>query len=62
MGYYVVTSRFGMLYDLMYFVDECYKYGIGVILDWVLGYFCKDVYGLYLFDGILIYEYKDKDV
>lgn len=43
----------------MYFVDKCYENGIGVIVDWVFGYFFKDGYGLVFFDGIYFYEYLD---
>lgn len=58
-GYYSVTSRYGSPRDLMHFIDKCHQEGIGVILDWVPGHFCKDDNGLRLFDGTALYEYSD---
>ena len=43
----------------MYFVDCCHKRGIGVILDWTPGQFCRDSHGLLQFDGTPVYEYPD---
>jgi 1,4-alpha-glucan branching enzyme len=58
-GFYAPTSRFGPPADFKWFVDECHRNGLGVLLDWVPGHFPKDAHGLARFDGSALYEHED---
>ena len=60
-GYFSSTSRYGTNEQLMRFVNELHKAGIGVIMDFVPVHFVRDDYALRLFDGTPTYEYDREE-
>lgn len=58
-GFFAPTSRYGTPADFKYLVDTLHQNGIGVILDWVPGYFARGNDGLASFDGTCLYEHMD---
>lgn len=55
-GYFAATSRYGEPADLKYLIDACHRAGLGVLIDWIPGHFCSDLFGLAEFNGTLLYE------
>ena len=58
-GYYAPTARYGTPDDFRYFVDQCHRRGIGVLLDWVPAHFPRDDFALARFTGEPVYEHAD---
>ncbi|WP_082985014.1 1,4-alpha-glucan branching protein GlgB [Gallibacterium genomosp. 3] len=59
LGLYAPTRRFGDAKGLCYFLEKAHQAGIYVLLDWVVGHFPTDEYGLSKFDGTALYEHAD---
>lgn len=59
-AYYAPASRYGTPADFQYLVDSFHREGIGVILDWVPGWFPKNTEGLSDFDGTCLYEHLNE--
>jgi len=55
-GYYAVCGRYGTLEE---FVNQAQQAGIGVIMDWVPGHFCRNANALAYYDGTPTFEYQD---
>lgn len=60
-GFFSPTSRYGTAHQLKQLVEECHRFRIGVIMDFVPVHFAVDGYGLNHYDGTTLYEYPEKD-
>ncbi len=58
-NYYAPTSRHGTPQEFMWFINECHRNGIAVILDWVPAHFPDDEFGLAMYDGTHLFDHQD---
>ena len=56
-NFYAPTARLGTPEELKQLIDTLHREGIGVILDWIPGFFARGKEGLSSFDGTCLYEH-----
>ena len=56
-SFFAPTARLGKPEELKLLIDTLHQAGIGVILDWVPGFFARGKEGLSAFDGTCLYEH-----
>ena len=59
-SFFAPTSKYGTPDDLKAFVDKLHEAGVGVVFDIPIARFPKERYGLFEFDGGMLYE-RDVD-
>lgn len=57
-GLFATSFRYGDPHQLVELIEYAHSKGIGIILDFVVGHFCKDSFALENFDGSKLYEAK----
>lgn len=58
-GFYALAAQYGTPQEFKSFVNRAHEAGIGIILDWVPGHYCRNANGLAYFDSSPAYEYQD---
>lgn len=58
-GLFAPLATLGSPDDFRFFVDQCHRAGLGVIMDWVPAHFPADAHGLARFDGTALFEHED---
>lgn len=55
-GFFATSFRYGDPQQLVNLIEYAHSKKVGIIIDFVLGHFCKDSFSLENFDGTKIYE------
>lgn len=58
-NFYALNPEYALDEELKYFINQCHKDEIGVIFDWNIVGFSKDLHSLMGFDGTSLYEHAN---